>query len=389
MTPDPIYHLTGPTAFSAPPGAFSYSSLGSIERCPRQWQLAHARYGDRDGFPARPSPAAAEGEIVHDALDHLFRRLSFFGLPPAGTADFRAAIADADVTGFVGVKVREHEARLRQHPRGAGARLAATEQQLVNRVIRLFREVYPNASARPPFTARGNVTRPGGYLPAGSALVDLVARKGALGELPLAHPAVPFRGVLDLVWWDADGPVVTDFKTGSARPEHRTQVGYYSVLWWRCAGLPPVRAEVRYPGSVATEVIGHARLGEYEAELIARIEAAGTAVTGTPAPAKPGECCRYCDVRQFCESYWAGLPGDAGTQAGATDLELVVAGEPTATGFVGTTSAGDQISVVFHADVGRAHGPFRAGDRLRIINAVSAPPRRSFELRAWSEVFRS
>jgi hypothetical protein len=326
--------------------------------------------------------------MVHDTLDHLFRRLSFFGLPPTGTNEFREAISDADVCGFVGGMVREHESRLRTHPRGSGARLTATEQQLVNRVIRLFREVYSKTAAtRPPFTARGSVTRSGGQIPSGSALVDLVVRKGALGEIPLAHPTIQFRGVLDLVWWDTDGPVVTDFKTGSAKPEHQTQVGYYSVLWWRCSGLPPIRTEVRYPGSVVTQIISHVRLADYEAELIARIHAACTAITGAPAPAIPGDYCRYCDVRQFCDAYWASCSSGAGSLAGTADLELVVVGEPTGTGFTGATPAGNQISVVFHADVGRAHGPFKAGERLRILNTVVADRGKSLEIRPWSEVF--
>jgi hypothetical protein len=76
-----LYHLAGPTEWAAPPELFSFSSLKAVERCPLQWQLARSRYGDLDGFPARPSPAAAEGEIVHAALERLFRALALEGCP--------------------------------------------------------------------------------------------------------------------------------------------------------------------------------------------------------------------------------------------------------------------------------------------------------------------
>jgi hypothetical protein len=385
VSADPIYRLAGPTALCGPPEAFSYSSLAAVERCPRQWQLTHSRYGDRDRFPARPSPDAAEGEIVHEVLAHLFRRLSFFGLPAQGTDGFRAAVADADPRGLTDRLVGDHEARIRAHPRGAGARLKPPAEQLLNRAIRLFRDLYPAAAAtgRVPFAARGPVPRPGGGLPLGRALADLVECRGALGEVPLAHPGLGFRGVLDLVWWDA-GPVVADFKTGGARPEHATQVGYYAVLWWRVTGVPPVRTEVRYPGAVAAEAVTPERLAMTESDLRSRVRAAAGAVPDAPAAASPGEHCRWCDVRQFCTDYWA--PAAAVTSP--ADVEVVVEGEPTGTGFTAATPAGDTPSVVYAPDVGRALGPFRPGDRLRILNAWTTDGVDVVEIRPWSEVFR-
>ena len=384
MPADPIYRLAGPTAFCGPPEEFSYSSLAAIERCPRQWQLTHSRYGDRDRFPSRPSPAAAEGEIVHEVLAHMFRRLTFFGSPEPGTDEFRAAVADADPRGLTDRLAGDHEAALRHHPRGAGARMKASTEQLLNRAIRLFRELYPTvaASGRVPFAARGPVPRPGGTLPSGRALADLVQRRGALGELPLSHPDLPFRGVLDLVWWDG-GPVVADFKTGAPRPEHRTQVGYYAVLWWRCTGVTPVRTEVRYPGEVADESMTGERLSLAEADLGCRIQAAAEATTEGPASAHPGECCRWCDVRQFCAEYWR----PTGPKANPADVEVVVVGEPTGTGFVAATGAGQTVSVVYDTEMGRAHGPFRPGERLRILNARTHGDK-SVEICPLSEVFR-
>src|SRR5262249_27221463 len=98
----------------------------------------------------------------------------------------------------------------------------------------------------------------------------------------------------------------------------------------------------------------------------------------TLAPARPGELCRWCDVRQFCDAYWVAPFGKG------TDVELRVAGEPTATGFPGQGSDGE-LAVVFTADVGRVQGPFRPDERVRILNARI--DKRVVELKAWTEVF--
>jgi PD-(D/E)XK nuclease superfamily len=86
-----LYRMGGPTAWAEAPELFSYSTLLAIETCPRRWQLEHSRYGEFDSLPIRPAPAAVEGQIVHEILDRLFKALALRGLPPLGSADFRAA----------------------------------------------------------------------------------------------------------------------------------------------------------------------------------------------------------------------------------------------------------------------------------------------------------
>jgi hypothetical protein len=379
MPSDVIYHLAGPTGPAMLPDYFSFSSLNAIERCPRQWQLVHSRYGDRERFPARPSSALAEGDIVHQTLDHLFRTFSLHGLPPFGTPEFREASIRADIRRKIRNLVADHEARLARHPRGGGARLHIPDDQLANRAIRLFREVYPQAETpQPPFAARGPISSVSGPVPGGPALAHLLSAKGALSELPLTHPMLPFKGVLDLVWCNGDEVVVTDFKTGRPQSEHALQVGDYAILWWRCSGLPPSHMEVRYPGGVEAQRVDPTRLVDLETNLANRIHAARIALASIQGSAKPGEQCRWCDVRQFCDSYWA-TPGKE-----PTDVELRVVGTPTETGFPAQEENGE-LAVVFTADVGRAQGPFRTGERLRVVNARR--DNRGIEVKSWTEVF--
>ena len=174
----PLYQMLGPTAWAIPPSSYSYSSLTAIERCPRQWQLAHSRYGDLARFPTRPHPAAVEGEIVHAVLDRLFKALAVRGMPALGTLSFREGLAEVDIQRSVRHLVVEHERRLADHPRAGAFRLRTSPQQLVNQVIRLFRGLYEGALA----------THRASDLPSAVTRAPL--------QLPWARP----RGLVARVW---------------------------------------------------------------------------------------------------------------------------------------------------------------------------------------------
>jgi hypothetical protein len=356
-----LYRVQGPTAWASPPSAHSYSSLAAVERCPRRWQLLRSRYGSLDCFPARPTPAAVEGDIVHELLDRLFRALAVRGMPPPGTAPFREGVGAVDIHDSARRLVEEHESLVARHPRGGGFRLRSGPQQLANRVVRLFRELYPEAVATYRATApRGPVARAPQGLPSGPALLALLHERGALSELTLTHPDLTFFGTLDLVWLDRGTAVIADFKTGAVRPEHKKQIAYYSVLWWRCSGSAPEKAEVRYPGRIETLALNQGLLAEIEAELTGRIAAAAGALRLVPAEARLGEHCRQCDVRQFCDPYWGATSGSASARGGKgpVDLEVAIAGEPSASGFDARAAGGEAFPVVLTEDLGRLHGPF-------------------------------
>jgi hypothetical protein len=389
----PLYQLLGPTAWAIPPASYSYSSLTAIERCPRQWQLAHSRYGDLARFPTRPHPAAVEGEIVHAVLDQLFKALAVRGMPAMGTPLFRESLAEVDVHKSVRLLILKHERRLADHPRAAAFRLRTSPQQLVNKVIRLFRGLYQDALK----THRAGdlpeaITRAPLQLPSGPALAAILRERGALSELPLVHPTLPFGGIIDLIWLNKGESVITDFKTGREKSEHLKQVAYYAVLWWRCSGVIPGRAEVRYADRFVPVAINEALLVEVEEELRQRVSAAATMLACVPTQAVLGEHCRHCDVRQFCERYWADrsdlFPGrtHAVGQETSLDVEVTVGGEPSTAGFDAQTAKAGRFPVVFREDVTLVHGPFAKGEQLRILGG-QAIEGGALELRPWTEVF--
>jgi len=78
------------------------------------------------------------------------------------------------------------------------------------------------------------------------------------------------------------------------------------------------------------------------------------------------------------------LPACRGRAAG--DVEVVVAGMPTPTGFEAATPGGNLVSVVYATALERVHGPFAVGERLRILGGQVGEDG-TVELKPWTEVF--
>jgi hypothetical protein len=386
MSNTSLYHLKQPTAWPENPDLFSFSSLMSIDTCPLQWQLIHSTYGDVHKFPARPNPSAVEGTIVHHVLDELFKKLAFEGLPELGSPEFAEAIASVNITGKVEALISEHENQISKHPRGGGCRLRTGTQQIVNQVIRLFRAEYPKAksnAAAPP--------KPLNVSSLGSAvqLLPLLRERGALSEVRLAHPKLPFEGIIDLVRIDNEIISVVDFKTGAPKPTHRDQLLLYAVLWWRKTEALPKQIEVRYLSGTEVLTIDAPLLDECEHALAGRIDAVRSVLSSAPAIARVGEHCQYCDVRQFCPDYWINCGEeslDNKTKIKNIDIELTIKGHPGSNGFLAVTSNGSPCTVVYSSDGNKVHGPFSLGEKLRVLKG-RITEEGTIEFLPWTEVF--
>ena len=57
-------------------------------------------------------------------------------------------------------------------------------------------------------------------------------------------------------------------------------------------------------------------------------------------------------------------------------------------GLVGEDQAGNELAVVYEEDAAALHGPFEAGERLRIIHAQREPDGAAIQITRASEVFR-
>jgi hypothetical protein len=393
MTSADFYKVKKPTKWATVPDVFSYSSLNAIKRCPLQWQLAHSKYGDDEQlFPFRPAPSAVEGDIVHTILERLFRALSLQGLPKLGSPDFRECIQHLNAKKTVEGLVKKHKERIAAHPRGNGFRLRLTSQQLTNKVIRIFRQQYPQVvengfdlSSTQKLACQkmeSDETLDPGYL---------LNKYGLLSEYKLKHPNIPFVGVLDFVCLDNGQTVIVDFKTGKQDEDHLRQLLYYAILWWRASGQVPNRIEVRYPGNVESFFPTKRDLKNAERELASEIAFSVQALSMKPAKPSLGDHCNFCDVRQFCESYWLDLRKisfDDFHSDTMLDLEIVVSEQPSDYGFDARTFDGEGISVVFRRETACIQSPFIAGERIRILGAFYKCENGEIELKPWSEVFR-
>lgn len=393
MTPADFYKIKEPKKWATVPETFSYSSLNAIKRCPLQWQLAHSKYGDDEQlFPFRPSPSAVEGDIVHTVLEKLFRALSLEGLPKLGSQDFRECIQHVNAKKTVEGLVKKHEKRIAAHPRGNGFRLRLTSQQLTNKIIRIFRQQYPQEVEN------------GLDLPSTRKLVCqdiepeetldprfLLNKYGLLSEYKLKHPNIPLVGILDFVCLDSEQTVIVDFKTGKQDEDHLRQLLYYALLWWRVSGQVPNRIEVRYPATVTSFIPQKQDLEDVEEELKQEVESVVLSLSEKPTKPSFGSHCSFCDVRQSCDTYWRRrekAPLKSVNANTAVDLEVVVSGNASDYGFDATIPGGEKICIVFEPGTCCIHGSFVSGERLRILSGLQKHETGEIELKPWSEVFR-
>ena len=300
-----LYSLAVPATWASAPAVFSYSSIHAIEECPLRWQLENSLYEGLGKYPRKPNRAAAEGQIVHSCLEVAVSELAGLGFPELGGAESRELFQRLNLGARVDAQRAEFEKAASANPRGRGFRWHSTRQQILNQVVRLLREQYPSLKGSEGRRDAGHASGSGDEnAMGGEELLARLMRRGALSEVELSHPRLPFRGIIDLVYRDGDELVLADFKSGLERPGHERQVRWYSVLFWRVTTVAPARAEIIYAGSRAVSRLTEADLKSAEADLRKRIADAGDSLRRACAVARPGEGCRWCDVRQLCDTYW-------------------------------------------------------------------------------------
>src|SRR5262249_8742860 len=148
---------------------------------------------------------------------------------------------------------------------------------LANRVICMFRQQYSPAGQEALGAVHGVAAN--AIEGIGSSLLRQLRARGALSEVRLGHPALPFAGVLDLVLVDNSGrTAVVDFKTGIQRKTHEEQLLWYALLWWRVTGEQPDRIVAQYLDSSWTAALTEAALLAAEQRITEEIARAGDAL---------------------------------------------------------------------------------------------------------------
>lgn len=383
-----LYRLRGPTAWAGAPEHFSFSSLKRMSTCLRQWQLARSRYEDLPAYPDRPSEAAEVGSIVHDLVSRLFRATAMAGYPPIGSDAFRTAVAQANILGRAREQLDAFAQRASSSPRALGFRLQSTPRDVYNKVAAAFRSEYEKVVAQaftpiPPLDPESQSTDASADDP--FARRALLERLGVLSEEPVRHPTLPLLGYIDLLVRRNGQTTVLDFKTGAPRPEYHEQLLLYALMWWRSTGDQPAAIELRYGARVEPQPLSEALLLAAEERARDKIDRFRAALTATPAASTVGPHCAGCSVRQICGDYWESQPARSGEWV---DLEGVVAGAGSRTGFFAHDAKGKELTVVFEEDVWLSSGPFVVGERLQILGARREPEADTFRMTKATETFR-
>lgn len=375
-----FYELQAPTEWADPPSMWSCTSLDAIEACPRRWQLLRSRWGDLARFPSRTHPAAIEGHIVHAALDRLARACGQRGNPRIGSAEFAAAMAEANFLPGITQAIADAKERLIAHPRpGPPFTLRVSADELANRATRMFREQY-----RPGFFEVGDASS----FEAPSRLKASPAfNRSPMGsEVSLSHPNLPFYGVIDRVQPLAGGVEIVDFKTGRPRDTHRLQLMRYAVLWYRNVGEIPIRVCAQYLEESREWPVVSAELESIEKELSESIARLYSALSERPATARVGPDCKACEARARCAEGWAASLA-SGTPAGRGDAELVAQARSGQYGFVAQSSSGARIAVVYQPAVFALLPVIAEGQVVRVLDGVWQAEGTELEVRPWTEVY--
>lgn len=348
MTPQEYYRLTGPTELAGPPELYSPTSLAAIRKCPARWQLEHSQWGDLTRHPGTPNRKRVAGAIQHQILEAMFRQMGRFGRPERGTPNFREAMRELDVRALMARLLKEAETAWMDHPRFKGSPLALDPGDLRTKAFSLFRHSYTPAKG-PAGTGAGG------------------AGSGPLGpEVKVEDTELRLTGRIDL----ARPHELVEFKTGAFSPDHERQLELYGLVWSRDRGVNP-QLTLAYPGENRSWRLDEAGLSRVEADLREEVKT-NDGLLAQQAPARPGDHCRYCPVRAFCDTYWEEpLP---------QDMELVVSEAP------GPFAVGDgSVLVGLHASHVAVAGPIELGTQVRLLGVktekgeVTLPP--------WGELF--
>jgi hypothetical protein len=316
----------------------SVSSHAEIEECPRRWALGAAEYPDLwagRGYPPKVQVAGLAGSVVHLALEVIAKQLTRAGVPslddPLATQVLREL---GGYTRVVEDCVERLLKRFADNPRALPlleharrtllGQVPALRARVQGMLARLRLPKGAPAPTAPAPTMAGPMRRP--------------LSNGTYPEVSLRATSIGWKGKADLLVLGDEACEITDFKTGAAAEAHKFQVRVYAVLWRLDDELNPSgrvvdrlvlayeNQDVEVPAPSAQEI------EDLRRDLVERRRTAEAALGAHPPIARPGpETCRYCSVRQLCDSYWATGRQAVSDDGRFGDVELQITGRHGAT----------------------------------------------------------
>lgn len=375
-----VWHARPPAAWPEAPEVMTVTALLEIEDCPRRWALLAASYPELwsgRGYPPRVTLAALAGTVVHLALETITKALVEAGC--GSVQDASAVQVMRTLGGYTRILndcIQTVQAKAATNPRALrvadfiSRSLRARVPELRARTQRLLSSV----SVPDVRVARAHLRQ------ASIAMGRAPLAEGVYAELELRVPPLRWKGKADLLVVTPTSCELTDFKTGAQDEAHDFQLQVYALLWSRDSELNPSGrladrlALVYSSGQRQVPAPSKVRLSEIEREVVARRDAAITAVSQHPPEARPStENCGYCAARHLCGEYWdvqlkaQGRP-EADRKFG--DLEVTVTGRHGPSSWDAVAGVSEWLpqgkSVVLRTNDDL---PLQHNQRLRIIDA--------------------
>lgn len=358
------------------PRLWSYSSLKEMEACPRRWMLSRATYPDmwdRRGYPPLPTVSAMFGNVVHGIIEQLARALADAGLASASPGAIVTVLSD--LGGWRGIVEREIDSQLARfdtNPRVSPDRIDRVRDELLRHASHAADQVKVFLRRGPlPPGRRSHQSDEIGF-------DDVPKRRspvasGAYSERDVCADELRLAGRIDYLVIDDVDVTIVDFKTGGEDAHHADQVRLYALLWQlddqtNPDRRPATKLELAYPSRTrAVEPLDSAALLTLKTSTADRIAVADSLTDSASPPAMPSpDTCRFCQVKQFCDAYWASIPpavGEASVEEWFDFEGRVVAPSGTRSWYL---TSGDDAAEVLVRTV-ETNVQFPQGRRVRLL----------------------
>jgi hypothetical protein len=310
----PIFVTIAPTEWLPAPEWMNVHYLLRAERCPRSAALRYANYEalwSRNGYPDKPSVAAASGIVIHTAVGKIATSLAKAGCMSSSDPRFCAILKQlGGYSAVIGAAISELETTLNANPRftpmresfiaSLRKRLPQVRESIQMQLARLTWVAHPSASATPAKGGTQSVRR-------------LPLPPGVHFEVELRDKTLKWRGIADLIELRASSCDITDFKSGVPSDDHLFQLRVYALLWLRDSevnprGIAVNRLTVSYPTEDRALTFSQPEQSSFSSALQSRTDSVRAAITGATSKAVLStEVCPHCDVRLLCSEYWTTL----------------------------------------------------------------------------------
>lgn len=374
-----VWTTDAPVAWPDVPAEMTVTTLVEIEACPRRWALGSAEYAGLwtgRGYPPRVQLGTLAGTVVHLVLEVITRELV-----RAGCSSVQDPVAPQVMRNLGGYSRILNDCidrvldRLGENPRAS---------RLLEYTSRSLRAQVPELRAR----AQAMLCRmklphiAGGQSWGHRRMSRGPLTLGVFPELEFRATQISWKGKADLLVLSEDACEITDFKTGARDDGYQFQIRVYAMLWSRDNDLNPGRRLanrliIRYgDGDLEIDAPTALELDDIEREVVARRDVAHQAASQLLPEARPdADRCRYCGVRQLCDTYWTTetqrVLGEQAPNQRFADFELIIIGRhgPSSWDAVVELSrglpAGKRVLLRTNGDI-----QFCDNDRIRLLDAA-------------------